>query len=113
MKRRIWLLIALVTLSLLPLGAHGEADGDVQVIHIDAVVRSYGASGKTRWLTYGFLPNVIEVARGQKITLELTSQNGEHSLSIPGLGVRLQPVRRGETARVTFVADKRSDAEIG
>ncbi|MCE7869194.1 hypothetical protein DYH09_02320 [bacterium CPR1] len=52
MKRRIWLLIALVTLSLLPLGAHGEADGDVQVIHIDAVVRSYGASGKTRWLTY-------------------------------------------------------------
>lgn len=109
-KRVIWVLVALVTLSLLPLGALSEDEG--QVIHIDAVVRSYGAQGKSRWLTYGFSPNIIEVARGQKVTLELTSQNGTHSLAIPGLGVRLDPVRRGETARATFVANEPGSYEM-
>jgi heme/copper-type cytochrome/quinol oxidase subunit 2 len=113
MKRISMALLVLMTLAVLPPRAHSQIpEEDARLIQIEAVVTSYGSSGKKRWLTYGFSPNVIEVAQGQKVILELTSRDGQHSLAIRGLGVHLGPVRRGETARTTFVADKAGEFEI-
>ena len=87
--------------------AVGQDSGKNAVtIPVEAVIRTFGSAGKTRWLTYGFMPSTIEVTEGQTVTLELTSKDGTHSLAIPKLGVRSDQVHRGQTTRVTFVASK-------
>jgi heme/copper-type cytochrome/quinol oxidase subunit 2 len=62
----------------------------------------------------GFHPNWIEVSKGDRVTIELTSEQGTHSLAIPEYGVKSQPeygvksqpVGEGQTTTINFVADK-------
>jgi heme/copper-type cytochrome/quinol oxidase subunit 2 len=55
--------------------------------------------------SFAFEPAVIEVNRGDRITLELASQDVVHGLYVDGYGVQLR-ADPGQTARLTFTADR-------
>lgn len=83
------------------------------LIHVDArLTRQEGISKHYSVILGGFKPNWLEVLQGQEVTLELTSEEGLHSLTIPAYGVTTAEVNEGETTRTTFLADKPGEFEI-
>ena len=54
---------------------------------------------------WSFSPSTIEVEKGDKVILKVTSADVEHGFSIPAFGVDVK-VKKGETETVEFVADK-------
>ena len=52
-----------------------------------------------------FDPEVIEVANGETITFEMTSQGEFHSFTVDKLGIDVE-VEAGETQNLTFTFDK-------
>lgn len=83
------------------------------LIHVDATLtRREGISKHYSVILGGFKPNWLEVQQGQEVTLELTSEEGLHSLTIPAYGLTSAEVHEGETTRVTFLADKPGEFEI-
>jgi plastocyanin len=63
---------------------------------------------KGRWevSTYRWDPGTVVVNQGERVTLEIVGINGnQHSIAIPGYDVKGM-VRRGEVARISFLADK-------
>lgn len=105
--------IAMVLATLI-LWAGGLAAEEVKVtIHVDArLTRVEGVSKHYSVLLGGFSPNWLEVQQGQQVTIELTSQEGLHSLAIPAYGLKTAEVEEGETTSLTFVADKIGEFEI-
>lgn len=55
--------------------------------------------------SFEYSPAVIDVNPGDRITLELVSQDVVHGLYVDGYGVNVT-ADPGQTARVTFVADR-------
>lgn len=83
------------------------------LIQVDArLTRREGISKHHSVILGGFKPNWLEVQQGQEVTLELTSEEGLHSLTIPAYGVTTAEVNEGETTRITFLADKPGEFEI-
>ena len=60
---------------------------------------------------FAFDPGVVRVNPGDKVTLELTALDVTHSLTIDGYAVDLR-AEPGQTARVTFVADRAGSFKI-
>lgn len=96
--------IAATLLLFLAIGARAASD-EVQ-IHIDANLRKRVIAGHGRRLVGGFHPNWIEVRRGDRVTIELHSEEGTHALAIPEFKVQSPPVAAGETVTFSFVADR-------
>jgi heme/copper-type cytochrome/quinol oxidase subunit 2 len=109
MKRIVLLLVAAA------LGWSFAAWAQAQPIKVQIkaeLVKRVAYKGGGHWVTGGFSPNEIEVTQGQEVTLELTSVEGTHSLSIPAFGVTSAEVGPGQTAVVTFKADKPGEFAI-
>lgn len=100
---QIFLLMLLVTV---------QAVADEIRIHVDADLRRKVTAPRVRRLVGGFHPNWIEVSKGDRVTIELTSEQGTHSLAIPEYGVKSQPVGEGQTTTINFVADKTGEFRI-
>lgn len=60
---------------------------------------------------YYFVPNKITVNQGDKVTFILTNAGGTHDLLIDELGVKTPIIKTGESATVTFTADKKGTFE--
>ena len=60
---------------------------------------------------FAFSPGVVQVNPGDRVTIELAAQDVTHSLSIDGYAVDLR-AEPGQTARVTFVADRAGSFKI-
>lgn len=60
---------------------------------------------------FAFSPAVVRVNPGDRVTIELSAQDVTHSLSIDGYAVDLR-AEPGQTARVTFVADRAGSFKI-
>ncbi len=54
---------------------------------------------------YAFTPSVVHVNPGDRVTIELVAKDVAHGLTIDGYPVDLH-AEPGQTARVTFVADR-------
>lgn len=55
--------------------------------------------------SFAFAPGVVEVNRGDRVTLEVEAQDVVHGLYVDGYGVELR-AEPGQTARMTFIADQ-------
>ena len=55
--------------------------------------------------TFAYDPGIIQVHRGDKVTLRLESQDTVHGLSLDGYDVDLQ-AEPGKSSEVTFVAER-------
>lgn len=55
---------------------------------------------------FSFNPAAIQVNKGDKVSITLVNKNGFHDLVIDGYNVKTNGVNSGQTATVTFVADK-------
>ncbi len=53
-----------------------------------------------------FVPNKITVNKGDKVTFVTTNAGGMHDLVIDALNVKTAVIKTGETATVSFTADK-------
>ena len=97
LPRRSWLvLVALAALvvAFAPapgMPALGGAPAE-RTVHVDAG-------------SFAYTPGVIDVNPGDRVTLELTSHDVVHGLYLDGYGITLT-ADPGQTARVTFVADR-------
>ena len=54
---------------------------------------------------YQFAPGVVEVARGERVTIELVATDVVHGLYLDGYDLEMT-ADPGQTARLTFVADR-------
>ena len=96
-RRRGHLSIILLALSLslafVPAAAAPEPEGSAErVVRIEAS-------------QYQFTPGVIDVRRGDRVTIELVATDVVHGLYLDGYGVQLS-ADPGRTERLTFVADR-------
>lgn len=104
--------IALSFISLLSGQITAQPSESVR-IPVEATMRE--ERGLSKHLSYyvgGFQPNYLEVRKGQRVTIQLTSKDGTHSLAIPGLALKTAPVAPGMSNELTFVADQVGDFEI-
>ncbi|VVB70449.1 Nitrous-oxide reductase [uncultured archaeon] len=72
------------------------------------VVSSTGTAKtiKVRAFQFGFDPSTITVNQGDVVTIELTSSDVAHGISIPGVGFDLK-VDAGQTSSGTFTASQK------
>ncbi|MBO0722607.1 MAG: cupredoxin domain-containing protein, partial [Blastocatellia bacterium] len=96
MRRKIIFLIAAVTA--------------VIVNARPAVVRQTGQSGSERVIQvkakkFEFNPGEITVKKGERVVLELTSEDRKHGFKLPDFGVRAE-VAPGSVSRVVITPDK-------
>lgn len=68
-------------------------DANVKVIEVEAG-------------SFYYKPNVIEVAKGQKVKIVLTAVSMMHDFNIDELGVKMPITKNGDTGTVEFTADK-------
>lgn len=88
------------------------ADPDEVVVQIEARTRRVEVGAKSSRLVGGFSPNFIEVKQGQTVTIELHSVKGTHSIGVSGYEVHTGDVPKGETGRVTFLADRPGEFQL-
>jgi heme/copper-type cytochrome/quinol oxidase subunit 2 len=88
------LALALLALGWLALGAAPAAaePGHQRVVRIEAS-------------QYQFSPGVIDVRRGDRVTIELVATDVVHGLYLDGYGLQMS-ADPGQTERLTFVADR-------
>jgi heme/copper-type cytochrome/quinol oxidase subunit 2 len=96
-KKRGQITVVLAALALLfglaaVVAAPGEEGGAEQVVRIEAS-------------QYAFSPGVINVRRGDRVTIELVATDVVHGLYLDGYGLQLS-AEPGQTERLTFVADR-------
>ena len=100
-----WLAKGATWQSLLPLVA---AVGALFLLVAAAPVRGSARGERTVRLEasqYRFDPGVVRVNRGEKVTIELVATDVVHGLYLDGYALLLE-ADPGQTARVTFVADR-------
>lgn len=96
-KKVITLLLALIPVILGP------------AIAIAVTNKSITPSEKTmtiRARQFGFDPAVIKVNKGDKVTLNVITDDVTHGFYIDGYGINLTARAAGEQATITFIADK-------
>jgi heme/copper-type cytochrome/quinol oxidase subunit 2 len=54
---------------------------------------------------FNYTPSILRVNPGDRVTIELTSQDVVHGLAVDGYGLEVQ-ADPGQTARLTFTADQ-------
>lgn len=55
---------------------------------------------------YSFIPNVMNVKKGDRVKIVFKNKEGFHDLKIDEFGVATPQIKAGEEATVEFVADK-------
>ena len=93
-----------------PVSAQSPAATQIKVSA--TLLEKQGLSKNLSYYVGGFQPNYIEVRKGQRVTIQLRSVDGTHSLAIPKLGLKTAPVAAGKSAELTFVADQVGEFEI-
>jgi cytochrome c oxidase subunit II len=53
-----------------------------------------------------FVPNVIKVKKGDKVTFNMKNDKGFHDLTLDEFGLKIGPLKEGESGTATFTADK-------
>ncbi len=102
---RRWLPVLLLLLAI-------TAAAEDVTIRIDANLRKRVIAGHGRRLVGGFHPNWIEVRRGDRVIIELHSEEGTHALAIPDYQVKSSPVAPGETVTLSFVAYRTGEFRV-
>ncbi len=80
-----------ILILILPLPAYARASGE-HLIKIEAS-------------RFAYAPSILRVNPGDKVTIELTSQDVVHGLAVDGYGLEIQ-ADPGQTTRLTFTADR-------
>lgn len=98
MRRRVWMLILVIVITVSgplagALWAQSHSDQQGRLVFV-----------KARRFAYD--PAVIRVKRGDKVTIDLTSDDVTHGFYIDGYGINLEVLPAGDPAVATFVADK-------
>ncbi|MFA6427678.1 MAG: cupredoxin domain-containing protein [Candidatus Magasanikbacteria bacterium] len=60
---------------------------------------------------FSFAPNRLEVKKGQRVSITIANGEGFHDLVIDEFNVRAPQIQTGQTATITFVADKAGEFE--
>lgn len=97
-------LIILVILSIILIAgcSRQETTKDDSVIQITGEVKEFNVIAK-QW---EFVPNVIEVNKGDRVRLKITSIDVTHGIGLPDFGIDSVRLPPNETKIVEFVADK-------
>lgn len=62
---------------------------------------------KVRAEEYRFIPSAIEVRKGSTVTIQFTNGGTErHEFELEAFDAEIEPIAPGQTASLTFVADK-------
>jgi heme/copper-type cytochrome/quinol oxidase subunit 2 len=88
----VWVAFAGLAVAALVLPAPAGAEPQERTIRIEAS-------------SFAFDPAVVDVNRGDLVTLELVARDVVHGLYLDGYGVQLR-AEPGQTARTTFTADR-------
>ncbi|PIN87528.1 cytochrome C oxidase subunit II [Candidatus Woesearchaeota archaeon CG10_big_fil_rev_8_21_14_0_10_32_24] len=118
-KLKIYLLIVLITLSLILMGCASKeikvADSQSKSNEIDIPQEQPTTSTESQEESvvninmvakkWEFIPSEIKVKKGDKIKLTIYSEDVAHGIVLPEFDVNLQ-FQPGETREVEFIADK-------
>ena len=118
-KLKIYLLIVLITLSLILMGCASKeikvADSQSKSNEIDIPQEQPTTSTESQEESvvninmvakkWEFIPSEIKVKKGDKIKLTIYSEDVAHGIILPEFDVNLQ-FQPGETREVEFIADK-------
>lgn len=58
--------------------------------------------------TFEFVPNRIEVRKGQRVILNITSTDVEHGFALPEFGIN-KKIPAGQTKRIEFIVNRRGE----
>src|SRR5512139_1117822 len=83
------LLAILILIVPLPAGAQSPAEN---VFHVEAS-------------RFAYTPSILKVNQGDRVTIDLTSKDVVHGLSIDGYDLEIS-ADPGQTAHLTFIADR-------
>src|SRR5438046_12165 len=92
MRRIINQVIIVLVLLIMVNGIVGGSSVNPRVIHIKAK-------------KFEFIPADITIKKGERVVLEITSEDVKHGFSLPGFKLRAD-VKPGEISRLEFTPDK-------
>lgn len=100
--------VAMVVAFIFSLGVISQvtlqaAQQDEVVIPIVALAAKQTKNGK---IEGGWVPNIITVKKGQKVTLKIKGLDVPHIFHIPAFNVTSPEILPGEIVKISFVADK-------
>jgi len=75
--------------------AAGEADHEPTTLTFHVVGGSFY-----------YVPNMIKVKKGDKVKIIFDNAGGMHNFVLDEFGVKIDPIKSGETQSVEFIADK-------
>lgn len=80
-----------------------EAAVDVQV-NVDAAMQASARVIEIDAANFAFSPMQVSVKKGEKVTLRLRSNDGNHGMAIPGLGINTV-ISEGKTVDIELPTD--------
>lgn len=99
--------IALLVLVLAGCTTQEDTTGNVVAENSGEFVKEFSFDA----FNFDFKTNNVQINKGDKVRIKLTSSSGTHGISIPDLGINIPPVSPGQEQVVEFVAEQSGEFE--
>lgn len=110
----VWVLVAIVVLIiagggyfyLKSVSKQVSEQSTAQPTGVPTVAQSAEKTFTVKGTNFAFNPKTITVSKGDKVKIVFQDDNGFHNLIVEGYDVKTQTIQEGNSAEITFTADK-------